>query len=88
MKLTRRLIYWAFFALIVIPFGMFVCGVIYPDSKSLSTTLVGLSIPTQVLATLSMLVWCAICLKVDPALSRIGILLAAFTLIVVYLFVG
>jgi hypothetical protein len=88
VKLLRRLIFGFLCVLIVAPVIEFSYAFNFPHSGNFVLFLASVAVPAQALAAFAMLIWCAIFLKVEPGLSRIGILLAALAILLVGLVDG
>jgi hypothetical protein len=81
MKLIRRLLFWVFVALIVIPILVFGFALLAPAPSPQIEGFASIALPAQGLAAFGMLIWSAICLKIEPGLARAGILLSALALL-------
>jgi len=81
MKLFRRLLFWLFLALIVIPILVLGFALLAPTPSTQVEGFASIALPAQGLAAFSMLIWSAIWLKVEPGLTRAGILLSALALL-------
>ncbi len=81
MKLMRRLLFWVLCALIVLPILVLGFALLAPTPSPQMEGFASIALPAQGLAAFGMLIWSAICLKVEPALTRAGILLSALALL-------